>query len=58
VPRDDVFVRYLEIVDNLGVTAGSVNLEVSTRLGSDGLTQVVGTSSRRRKGIGTPMILG
>jgi hypothetical protein len=36
VPGDDRFVRYLEIVDNLGVTAGSVNLEVSTSLGSDG----------------------
>jgi hypothetical protein len=44
VPNDDAFVRYLEIVENLGVAAGTVNLEIFTDLGSDGATQVVGTS--------------
>jgi hypothetical protein len=38
-------VRYLEIVDNLGASAGTVNLRLSTNLGSDDGTQVLGTSS-------------
>ena len=45
VPADDAFVRYLEIVDNIGVATGSVNVEVASNLGSDDATQVVGTSS-------------
>ena len=45
VPSDAGFARFLEIVENRGATPVTVELKVTTDLGSDGSTQLVTTSS-------------
>jgi hypothetical protein len=45
VPTDGYFARYLEIVRNPGTAPATVDVAVSSNLGSDGSTRIVSTSN-------------